>query len=152
MKTKLFVFTAMFIGGLLFSSCTKDNALLEDTAFAKNESTQLLSEDPDPDPGPVGDPMTNYPDPFINSTTIEYVLEKTAYVRLTVHNDEAGLVQILVNGLQSKGKHFLEFETSGMPAGEYIATLVIGDEEITEVMTKKSVKTFKDDPNIGSDL
>lgn len=152
MKTKVFLFTAMFIGGLLFSSCTKDNALIEDCAFAKNESTQLLSEDPGPDPDPVVDPMTNYPDPFINSTTIEYVLVQTAHIRLTVHNDQTGLVQILVNGLQSKGKHFIEFETSGMPAGQYIAKLVIGDKEYVEVMTKKNVKSFKDDPNIGSDL
>ncbi len=87
---------------------------------------------------------------FISKTTIEYVLEKTAYVRLVVHNDETALVQILVNGLQSKGKHYFEFETSGMPAGKYIARLKLGDDIFEEVMTKKSIKTAKDDPNIGN--
>lgn len=146
MKTKVFVITAMFIGGLLFTSCQKDNALLEDDAFAKNLSTELYSEDPDPI---EGDPMKNYPDPFINTTTIEYVLDKTAHVKLAVHNDETGLVQILVSGLQARGVHYVKFNAHNLPKGEYVAQLKIGDKVIREIMTKKGVQVAKDDPNIG---
>lgn len=148
MKTKVFVITAMFIGGLLFSSCQKDNALQEDNAFAKNLSTELYSEDPDPI---EGDPMKNYPDPFINTTTIEYVLDKNAYVKLAVHSDETGLVQILVNGLQTRGVHYIKFNAHNLPKGEYVAQLTIGDKVIREIMTKKGVQIAKDDPDIGSE-
>ena len=149
MKTKVFVITAMFIGGLLFSSCQKDNALLEDSAFAKNLTMSESSIDPGP--GPAEDPMKNYPDPFINTTTIEYVLDKNAMVKLSVHSDETGLVQILVNGLQARGVHYVKFSAYDLPAGEYVAQLTIGDKVIREIMTKKGVKIAKDDPDIGSE-
>lgn len=148
MKTKLFVLTAMFIGGLLFSSCQKDNALLEDNAFSKDQT--MIESTIDPGPSPVEqDPLKNYPDPFLNTTTIEYVLNKNAWVKLSVNNDETGLVQILVNGLQARGVHYIEFNSSGMPAGVYEAQLTIGDKVFRELMTKKSVEFAKDDPNSG---
>ena len=150
MKTKVFVLTAMLFGGLILSSCQKDNALFEDNAISKDQA--MIESTIDPGPSPFeGDPMKNYPDPFLNTTTIEYVLDETAWVKLAVHSDETGLVQILVNGLQARGVHYIEFDATNMPAGEYEAQLTVGEKIFRELMTKKGVEFAKDDPNIGSE-
>ena len=63
------------------------------------------------------------------------------------HSDENGLVQMLVNGLQTKGVHYINFEAKGLPNGEYIAELKIGSRFITEIMTKKGFSTDKLEQN-----
>lgn len=137
MKTKVLVFAGLLIGGLIFSSCQKDNALYEDDAFAK---TEFVSEVDTISP----DPIRNYPDPFLNTTVVEYRLEKTSYVRLSVYNEETGYIRLMNEGIQVKGLHAMKFEAYNLPNGEYIAQLEIGNKTFTEVMTKKGFRTAKD--------
>ena len=74
MKTKILVLAVLLFGGLLFTSCQKDDALLENKAtenqyvkdnFIEDEAESTLSFN-----------LHNYPDPFNATTTIEYRMRK----------------------------------------------------------------------------
>ncbi len=137
MKTQLLVFAVLLLGGLIFTSCQKDNALIEDNAFAKNEilrGVDTISLDP----------IKNYPNPFLNTTTIEYRLKQTSYIRLSVHNTETGYARLLYEGTRVAGAHIFKFKAYNLPNGEYTAELEIRDKVFTRVMTKKGFSTAED--------
>lgn len=141
MKTQIALLAALLIGGLVITSCQKDNSLFEDQAIAQNLTKNEFSGSNDTI---VPDPIRNYPDPFLNTTIIEYRLQKTEYVRLSVHNNETGWAHLLNEGLQAKGLHAIKFEAFNLPKGEYSAVLKIGNKEYVEVMTKKGFDTYQD--------
>lgn len=130
MKTQLLAFAVLLIGGLIFTSCQKDNALLDDNAFAKNEFLKGVDTI-------SFDPIKNYPDPFLNTTTIEYRLKQNSHIRLSVSNIETGYTKLLYEGPRNAGAHIFKFKAYNLPNGEYTAELVIRDKVFTEVMTKK---------------
>lgn len=62
----------------------------------------------------------NYPNPFNPATTIRYVLDRSASVKLTVHNVKGQLVRTLLNSSQSAGAHLTAWDgrdSSGQSAG-----------------------------------
>jgi hypothetical protein len=61
----------------------------------------------------------NYPNPFHQSTTIEYVLAKNTPVKLAVYNAGGQLVATLVDEEKTAGSHQVIWETAGLPAGSY---------------------------------
>lgn len=147
MKTKILIITGLISGGLLFTSCTKDNALMEDVNF---EQTAYDQENPkSPKAGPwsseddwegIGrDEITNYPDPFKVFTTIHYLVKKTSKVNLAVYNKDYELVTILVNKYQGPGRHLVKFDSRGLPPGVYTAELTINGSVYKETMTKESM-------------
>lgn len=147
MKTKILVFTALLIGGLIFTSCKKDNELLNDNSYALNDA-KTTSDTPDT---VWVDIMTNYPDPFYGSTTIEYRLDRMTWVKLSVYSENSGFGTILVHEIQEKGIHTYNFGAAGLEPGDYIAELKINNKIVKEVMTKKEVPTYTDDPNPAAD-
>ncbi len=42
MKTKILIISSLIIGGLLFSSCQKDNALIEETSFEQLSQNKMF--------------------------------------------------------------------------------------------------------------
>ena len=82
--------------------------------------------------------MTNYPDPFLTRTTIEYELVLTTNVFLLVENAD-GTETLLVNGTQERGVHKVLFNAKGKKAGKYVARLITDYSSATEVMTKKDL-------------
>ncbi|MCA9784410.1 MAG: T9SS type A sorting domain-containing protein [Candidatus Delongbacteria bacterium] len=64
-----------------------------------------------------------YPNPFNPSTTIDWSLDHTAPVTLSVHDLAGREVAVLVSGLQNAGEHSTRFEAAGLPSGVYFATL-----------------------------
>ena len=134
MKTKILVFAALLIGGLILTSCSKDNALIEDNAFAQTAKDQY---DEYPDPYWV-DMLSNYPDPFNFSTTIEFKLNRPCLVTLSVYKEGSNVETVILEGLKTKGTHSVVFSGKGLEDGKYFAELRIGDKVAIEEMTKVS--------------
>ena len=135
MKTRILIIAAFICGGLIFTSCQKDNSLMEETSttMAKDGPWSELN-----DPGDIHNPVSNYPDPFTNHTTISYKLDASAQVSLVVYNKDFELVIVLVNEYQEKGFHQAKLDATNLPVGQYIAELKTGSNVYREMMTKKS--------------
>ena len=141
MKTKVLVLVTLLLGGFIITSCQKDNALLEDTAAGQSlvkdnetgghESVWVYS-------------LQNYPDPFYFSTTIEYKLARTAFVKLIVYKSNSRWKKVLVRELQQKGTQTVVFDAAGLPAGEYIARVKVGNKVLKETMVKINITFGKD--------
>ncbi len=65
----------------------------------------------------------NHPNPFDVSTTIAYELERSATIRLVVHDMLGRQVAILTEGEMQAGLHRIAFDGSSLPDGVYIYTL-----------------------------
>ena len=68
----------------------------------------------------------NYPNPFNPSTVIEYSLPSVSEVSIKVFDILGNEVSELVNGLESSGKHTVEFNASNFPSGIYFYRLQAG--------------------------
>ncbi len=101
------------------------------------DATTGINQNPDELPG-TWKLAQNYPNPFNPSTTIEYVLPKSALVRLAIYNQLGQKVRTLVNARQSIGLHRAVWDgcdESGRPvsSGAYYYQLRVG----TKTQTKK---------------
>jgi len=87
---------------------------------------------------PFGNDLSNYPNPFRNSTTIRYKLPGASYVTLIVYDVLGNVVRVLLDGLQGEGVQELPWDgkdIAGTPvsAGSYMYELsvrpaqVVGD-------------------------
>jgi len=65
----------------------------------------------------------NYPNPFSNSTTINYQLPDAGFVTLKVYNSIGMEVATLVNAKQAAGQHSVNFEAIDLPDGVYFYNL-----------------------------
>lgn len=77
----------------------------------------------------------NYPNPFDQSTTIEYVLAESAHIKLAMFDAQGKLLEILVDNKRSAGHHSIVWNANNYPAGIYFYTL--GSEHLSK--TKKCV-------------
>lgn len=68
----------------------------------------------------------NQPNPFHEVTSISYELPKADEVRLAVYNQQGQQVAVLAQGTQSVGKHTVQWQRKGLPAGVYFYTLTTG--------------------------
>ena len=78
----------------------------------------------------------NYPNPFSESTSISYSLNKTGKVLLQVFDISGREVTNLVNAVKAPGTYTVEFSGSDLPSGVYIARLITP----SGVMSKKMMK------------
>ena len=68
----------------------------------------------------------NYPNPFNPSTIINYELPITNDVQLNIYNMIGQKVAVLVSGVQSAGRHQVEWNAKGFPSGSYYYVLQAG--------------------------
>jgi hypothetical protein len=68
----------------------------------------------------------NYPNPFNPTTTISYRLQVGGTVLLRVYSMTGEDVAVLVNELQSAGKHSVTFDAGDLPSGTYFYRLQLG--------------------------
>jgi hypothetical protein len=61
----------------------------------------------------------NFPNPFNPSTVIEYSLDQSGQVLMTVHDVLGREVGVLVDGVVSAGRHTVRWEALDMPSGLY---------------------------------
>jgi hypothetical protein len=76
----------------------------------------------------------NYPNPFNPTTTIDYELPITNYVRLVVNDILGKEVSVLVNEKQSAGSYKIEWDANNYPSGVYFYRLVSGNFALTKTM------------------
>ena len=84
--------------------------------------------------------LPNYPNPFDDQTTLEYVLPEPASVRLAVYDVLGRQVRVLVDDQQQAGRHTVQWngrdESGGrMASGVYLARLVVGGTTKVRKMT-----------------
>ena len=84
---------------------------------------------------PVLQTIRNYPNPFIQATTIEYNLLQEAKVNLLVL-DLTGqqVAQLVQNITQPKGVYQVQFDGSHLPSGIYYYTIQINEQLISQKM------------------
>lgn len=76
-----------------------------------------------------------YPNPFNPSTSIDFTLEQTDNVKLTIHNINGQQVAVLQDGLMERGDHTVDFTASGLASGVYTYTLEVGGFKQTKSFT-----------------
>jgi hypothetical protein len=131
MKTRNLLLAGLLIGGLAFTSCQKDNSLqpANTDAEMKTHSTgEIWSVD--------DDPLSNFPDPFVDKTTITYRLNKAGYIRLAISGENFNSVTVLENGYKEAGVYQFEFDGSRLHPGVYIAQLRHDGKTIIEQMRR----------------
>jgi hypothetical protein len=70
----------------------------------------------------------NHPNPFKQSTTINYRLTDDGYVSLKIYDVLGNEVASLVNSNQTKGSYTIPFNANGLPDGMYSYTLRCGNQ------------------------
>ncbi len=140
MKTKILLLAALMLGGYLFTSCQKDNGFIEETAMVKD--TRLVVQN---NSGEMEAPISNYPDPFLRYTTINYKIDSPGWVTIFVYSEkyegdpDPGLATILVDEFQQAGIKSIRFDSNGFPPGQYYAEMRHANTCYRDLMTKKSI-------------
>ncbi len=88
--------------------------------WVDNETTQGVDEVVS-----FNDRVSNYPNPFNNSTTISYELQGSAYVTVKVYDVVGNVVKTILDGYQSMGKQDLVWDgtdntNNALSSGSYI--------------------------------
>ncbi len=85
------------------------------------------------DKSPLGFSMEqNYPNPFILTTNIDYILSKPAHVKLSVYNMLGQEVAKLVNGKMNAGHHSVRWNAQNTSSGIYFLRMTAGNRSITK--------------------
>jgi hypothetical protein len=77
----------------------------------------------------------NYPNPFNPSTVISYHLTGNSMVRLRVFDALGREVAVLVDELQSAGRHQITFDAAGLASGVYYYVLNADEQILTKKLT-----------------
>ncbi|MCD4680582.1 MAG: T9SS type A sorting domain-containing protein [Bacteroidales bacterium] len=78
----------------------------------------------------------NYPNPFINNTTIAYTLETPAYVKLEITDKYGKLITTLVNQKQERGNYSILWNAVGITSGIYFCRLTLDDKAFVKKIVK----------------
>jgi hypothetical protein len=81
----------------------------------------------------------NRPNPFSNSTFIEYTMPETGKVRLSVLDMLGQEIAVLVNATQSAGSYTVEFSAAGLATGVYIYKITVDGETRDFLSTQRMV-------------
>ena len=76
----------------------------------------------------------NSPNPFNGNTKINYKLEKTSNVNITIYNITGAKVMDLNQGRQTAGSYNLDIDGSNLQAGVYFYTFTANNNSITKKM------------------
>ncbi len=133
MKTKILVLAVLLLGGWVFTSCQKDNALME-------EGSALIQSDVKDNYVPDQQliyKVSNYPDPFMNYTTVSYNLPEASFVELSVYHTTLFKEVVLVRELKRAGMHSVGFNATSMPSGDYNIVLKVNHEIVATAPAEK---------------
>jgi endoglucanase len=81
--------------------------------------------------------LGSYPNPFRESNTISFSLDKGGYTTLAVYDMAGKQVRVLVNGRLAAGYHQTTFTPGNIPAGMYVLKLVHNGKLITRKLVKE---------------
>ena len=68
-----------------------------------------------------------YPNPAIINATINYNLERSSSVKISLFDSFGRLVGMPVNGWQEQGEHKMVIQTENLPAGIYLYRIQAGN-------------------------
>jgi hypothetical protein len=139
MKNYVLLIATLLCAGMIWTSCQKDNSLVPDDPYTQTIEDQKSERHISPKPGAnevMLDPISNFPDPFVDATTIDFRVWKPTKVSLIVFNDKNERVAVLIGQYMKEGEYSSRFDARNLPAGEYKAVLQVGTTKITETMTK----------------
>ncbi|MBK6966303.1 MAG: T9SS type A sorting domain-containing protein [Bacteroidales bacterium] len=71
-----------------------------------------------------------------STTTIEYELLSTEWVKLMIYNHFGQQLEVLVNIQQAKGAHKIAWDSADLPAGIYYCQLRAGNQLISKKIIK----------------
>jgi hypothetical protein len=77
----------------------------------------------------------NRPNPFSESTTIDFTLPQPAHTTLTVFDVNGNTIKVLADEHLPAGTHSRRFDAQGLPSGVYLYRLVAGSFSETKTMT-----------------
>lgn len=79
--------------------------------------------------------LTQHPNPFSHTTTLEYLLPRDANVRMDICNMLGQTLITPVHGREEAGLHSVNVEMNSFPSGVYVVRLNVGGEVLTRQMT-----------------
>lgn len=79
--------------------------------------------------------VSNYPEPFIQSTTIKYSIEKAQQVKMSVYDIQGREVSVLLNRFEQEGEHEIVFDANSLSSGRYMVHLSAGNNRQTRMVT-----------------
>lgn len=138
MKTLVILFSGLFLLAVGFTSCQKDGDLLAESQ-ATEATADFKTDDTNPwgiDPWSVKDQVSNYPDPFVDITTLKIKVTERARVSVVVYRQNSHQLTYLLNSMLNPGTHEEIFDATGMPSGLYVARVQIGNKVFSEKMLK----------------
>jgi hypothetical protein len=81
--------------------------------------------------------LSNYPNPFKGSTTVDYKLPVNGKVTINVYNQIGQLVKTLVDGNQNAGDYSIRMDANNLMPGIYIAKLSLNNTNVDMTGTVK---------------
>ncbi|NJK95918.1 MAG: T9SS type A sorting domain-containing protein [Bacteroidales bacterium] len=78
--------------------------------------------------------ITNFPNPFTQSTSIYYSLSSPGKVKITVTDGLGREIKIVINEFQDPGNYVINFDAQNLPAGLYFCHLSQGNKFETKKM------------------
>ncbi len=76
----------------------------------------------------------NYPNPFNPSTNIHFQLQESAYIQLEIYDVLGRTIELLFEGIKTRGNHMITFNASSLPSGLYYYTLSSNEVSISNKM------------------
>lgn len=76
----------------------------------------------------------NYPNPFNPTTDINFTLQNSANVNLTVYDAAGRTISSLVKGHLNSGRHSISFDGAGLNSGVYFYQLSVDGKSVTKKM------------------
>ena len=70
--------------------------------------------------------LNAYPNPFNPTLNINYSLESSNHIILSIYDIKGQLIKTLLNAYQTSGQHQINWNSNGIAAGIYIIKLSIG--------------------------
>jgi hypothetical protein len=99
-----------------------DSATFFDDVVVTGDPISSVADNPDLQPAHFR-LLQNYPNPFNPSTTIPFVLNESAEIRIEVVNLGGQLVATLSEGRWPAGEHRINWNAAGFPSGVYLVRL-----------------------------
>jgi hypothetical protein len=88
-----------------------------------------------------GAEISNYPNPFKNSTTFSYELPEAGKVELVICNPMGQVIEILVNEYQQAGANSFRFDNTKLQPGAYLSRLIFTGSNSSALKTNMLILT-----------
>lgn len=139
------IITAFEVTGL-FGSSNETSIIIEHLEFSVNADIELIHGTCTISPtcgktknnivmfGEGVSLKQNYPNPAVNSTTIEYTVVEHAQTSLRIADMTGSTVSILSDGIQQRGSYSIQFDATRLSSGSYFVILQTPSKTISREM------------------